>query len=160
MQIEIGLGNGKTMCLGSFSVQEGTCRDWALVYKGGVKIHIGTGDHFKPLSWSRYFPSLKKGHGIKTSPTEVELNMTWSQEEKVIPEAMRWFCSFKSVLLSSCSWAVGGSDVTPMETLLMPWMPLGAGLWVQHLQLCDPLFGILRKQLYPWAFPDTTKSCN
>lgn len=41
-----------------------------------------------------------------------------------------------SHLLSSKSWVMTGSVVTHSESVLMLWVPLRAGLQVQHLYLC------------------------
>lgn len=163
---DIGLGHGvcKRVCLGSFSVQDRTCRDWGLVYKAGVKVRIGTGGRFKQLSWSRCFPSLKKGDGIKTSPTQVDLNMAWSQEVKVIVEPMKWSCSLKCppvFLLLGCgrvrcdphgitadamdaseSWSMGAALATLCHTL--SWGFLESNLIIVPCK----------------AIPDTTKSHN
>jgi len=43
-----------------------------------------------------------------------------------------------SHLLSFCPSAVARPDVASVELLLILRVPLRAGLWVQHLQLCGP----------------------
>lgn len=110
-----------------------------------MKIHIRTSAHFKQLTWSRCFPPLEKRdmtikpHQHRRQESKYGLNPSgesYSTGLRVMSP-----CSHSAALshlLSSCPWAVAGSEVTPVESLLMLWVPLRAGLWVQHLQLCAP----------------------
>lgn len=93
------------------------------------------------------FHPWKKGDGIKTSPIQVDLNMAWSQEMKVIAEPIKWFHSFKCPpgLWQGLMW--------------LPWNHCWCHgcLWklVCGCSTCcsvpHPLLRILRKQLYHCA---------
>lgn len=110
------------------------------------------------------FHPWKKGDGIKTSPTQVDLKMAWSQEMKVIAEPMKWFRSFKCppvLLLLSCGrvWCDSHGITADAMDASESWS-MGAAL----AALCHTLsWEFLESNfiIVPCrAVPDTTKSHN
>lgn len=136
----------KTMCISPFSVQERTSRQRLRshiqkVYENPHQNQCSS----QTIALEQMPPILeKKEMAIKPHQhrkQEAKYGLIPSDESYSRGLRAMSPCSDSAALshlLSSCFSAMAGPNMTPVESMLMLWVPLRAGLRVQHLQVCAP----------------------